>query len=179
MRSPSSRRGPTACFATDWHAAYRARVLAFIADVGLGGLETDGQYEGAACTDQGHDHRHNGVAGSWAAQLEATRGFNRALKALGVEAIALQADAADTDAVKKAIDAAKAALGPITTVHYNAFAIAGSDDPAAFLNCCAVACVGLLTVKKTLLTDLKAQKGARSPGTILHRGGRGMLTQSA
>merc|ERR1712060_245440 len=83
-----------------------------------------------------------------------------ALGALGVEAIALQADAADTAAVKKAIDAAKEALGPITTVHYNAFAIAGSDDPAAFLNCCAVACVGLLTAKNALLTDLKAQKGS-------------------
>jgi len=82
-----------------------------------------------------------------------------ALKSLGVEAIALQADAADADAVKKAIEAAKA-LGAITVVHYNAFSVAGGEDPATFLNCCAVGCVGLLTAKNELLPELKAQKGA-------------------
>ena len=83
-----------------------------------------------------------------------------ALAALGVEAIALQADAADAAAVKKAIEATKEKLGPVTAVHYNAFALSGSDDAAAFINCCAVGCTGLLTVKKELLADLKAQKGA-------------------
>ena len=88
-----------------------------------------------------------------------------ALAALGVEAIALQADAADAAAVKKAIEATKEKLGPVTAVHYNAFALSGSDDAAAFVNCCAVGCTGLLTVKKELLADLKAQKGAiRSTG---------------
>merc|ERR1712216_495920 len=83
-----------------------------------------------------------------------------ALKVLGVEAIALQADAADPGAVKKAIEAAKAVLGLITVVHYNAFGMPSGEDPVAFLNCCAVGCVGLPTAKKELLTDLKAQKGA-------------------
>ena len=36
-------RGPTACFATDFHAQYRQSVLDFIKEVGMGGLETDGQ----------------------------------------------------------------------------------------------------------------------------------------
>ena len=36
-------RGPTACFATDWHATYRQAVLDFIRDTGMSGLETDGQ----------------------------------------------------------------------------------------------------------------------------------------
>jgi len=37
-------RGPTACFATDWHATYRQAVLDFVTETGMGGLETDGQY---------------------------------------------------------------------------------------------------------------------------------------
>lgn len=40
---PGGGRGGIACFATDWHAAYRASVLAFAAEVGLVGVETDGQ----------------------------------------------------------------------------------------------------------------------------------------
>ena len=47
-------RGPTACFATDWHASYRQRVLAFAAKVGFYGVETDGQFEGASCSDPSH-----------------------------------------------------------------------------------------------------------------------------
>lgn len=77
-------RGGIACFATDWHAAYRASVLDFAAAVGLAGVETDGQYENAACADEGGDHHHNGLAGSWDAQLWATSNFNAALKAAGL-----------------------------------------------------------------------------------------------
>ena len=77
-------RGPTACFATDFHADYRNKVLAFLAATGLGGIETDGQFEGLACADESHDHHHNGLAGGWSAQLETTLRFNQAVKALGV-----------------------------------------------------------------------------------------------
>ena len=77
-------RGGIACFATDWHAAYRQSVLDFVVAVGLVGVETDGQYEGAACADTSGDHHHNGVAGSWHAQVAATADFNVRLKALGV-----------------------------------------------------------------------------------------------
>lgn len=77
-------RGPTACFATDFHARYRQHVLDFVSDVGLGGLETDGQFEGIACADATHDHSHNGLAGGWSAQMEVTLGFNVELKKLGI-----------------------------------------------------------------------------------------------
>jgi hypothetical protein len=74
-------RGGIACFATDWHAAYRQSVLDFIAETGMMGVETDGQYEGAFCGDTGGDHHHNGGDGSWHAQMQATAQFNVALKA--------------------------------------------------------------------------------------------------
>ena len=77
-------RGGIACFATAWHAAYRASVLAFVQAVGLAGVETDGQYEGAVCHDSGGDHAHNGERGSWDAQTAATADFNAALKGLDV-----------------------------------------------------------------------------------------------
>ena len=77
-------RGGIACFATDWHAAYRGHALAFIAATNLSGIETDGQYENAYCGDSGGDHRHNGGAGAFDAQLKATLEFNVALKGLGL-----------------------------------------------------------------------------------------------
>ena len=77
-------RGGIACFATDWHAAYRANVLAFAAAVNLSGVETDGQYENAYCGDDSGDHRHGGGAGAFDAQLKATLEFNAALKAQGL-----------------------------------------------------------------------------------------------
>jgi hypothetical protein len=52
--------------------------------VGLAGVETDGQYENAACADTSGDHHHNGLAGSWDAQLWATSNFNAAMKAQGI-----------------------------------------------------------------------------------------------
>jgi hypothetical protein len=75
-------RGPTACFATDWHASYRQRVLAFAAKVGFYGVETDGQFEGASCSDP--THQHHGLDNSFDAQLKATQRFNNQLKARGL-----------------------------------------------------------------------------------------------
>eukprot|EP00759_Apiculatamorpha_spiralis_P003710 PhF_6_TR11721/c0_g1_i1/m.19116 len=77
-------RGGIACFATDWHATYRQHVLNFAKTVGLSGVETDGQYENAACGDAGGDHHHNGLDGSYDAQLKATLTFNQAMKGLGI-----------------------------------------------------------------------------------------------
>ena len=76
-------RGGIACFATDWHAAYRQSVLDFVQQTGMMGVETDGQYENAYCGDTGGDHHHNGGAGSWHAQMAATTQFNIDLKAIG------------------------------------------------------------------------------------------------
>ena len=82
--SRSGARGGIACFATDWHATYRAHVLNFTQFVGLEGIETDGQYENAPCADTSGDHRHNGVAGSWQAQMFATADFNEKVKLQGL-----------------------------------------------------------------------------------------------
>jgi hypothetical protein len=76
------KRG-VACFATDYHAQWRADVLAFMGEVGLSGLETDGQYEGAQCADTHGDHRHNGIKGGWSYQIQAALDFNANLKAIG------------------------------------------------------------------------------------------------
>ena len=65
-------------------AAYRQSVLDFVKAVGLTGVETDGQYEDYACADAGGDHHHNGLVGSWDAQMAATASFNEQLKQLGV-----------------------------------------------------------------------------------------------
>ena len=46
----------------------------------MSGLETDGQFEGGACADEGGDHHHNGLAGGYDAQMAAARDFNRDLK---------------------------------------------------------------------------------------------------
>ena len=75
-------RGGIACFATDWHAAYRQSVLDFVTETGMIGVETDGQYEGAYCGDTSGDHHHNGGVGSWHAQMQATAQGNVALKAI-------------------------------------------------------------------------------------------------
>ncbi len=58
-------------------------MLDFVSAAGLGGVETDGQFEGIPCYDTTGDHEHNGIAGGFHYQLEATLAFNRALKALG------------------------------------------------------------------------------------------------
>jgi len=65
-------------------AEYRESVLEFVEEVGLTGVETDGQYEDYACADAGGDHHHNGLEGSWDAQMAATASFNEQLKQLGV-----------------------------------------------------------------------------------------------
>eukprot|EP00039_Didymoeca_costata_P012855 m.187247 g.187247 ORF g.187247 m.187247 type:complete len:783 (+) comp15603_c1_seq4:121-2469(+) len=82
--SRTGSRGPTACFATDWHAGYREAVLNFIQETGMTGLETDGQYESIPCADTGGDHHHNGIEGGWSYGLKATLDFNMKLKGLGV-----------------------------------------------------------------------------------------------
>lgn len=78
------KRGPTACFATQFWLNYSESVLRFIKQTGLGGLETDGQYEDIPCWDSGGDHYHNGIAGGYSYGLKATLDFNIKLKALGV-----------------------------------------------------------------------------------------------
>jgi NADP-dependent 3-hydroxy acid dehydrogenase YdfG len=84
-----------------------------------------------------------------------------ALKAKGVAAAAVPADASDPDAIAAAIGEARAAIGPITAIHWNAYGAAGAGDllaatPAATRAAFDVAIVGLLASVKAALPDLKA-----------------------
>ena len=87
----------------------------------------------------------------------------KALKARGIEAAAFPADAADPAAIRAAIGKARAALGPITVIQWNAYggAEAGdlaTTDPAAVRGVFDVAVVGLLAAVQEALPDLKKTK---------------------
>ena len=87
----------------------------------------------------------------------------RALKAKGVTAAAFPADAGDPASVRAAIGKARAELGPITVVHWNAYLGAEpgdilAADPAAVRGVFNVAIVGLLAAVQEALPDLKRSK---------------------
>lgn len=84
-----------------------------------------------------------------------------ALEAKGVTAVAIPADASDPASIRAAIAKARAALGPITALHWNAYG--GSEagdlmtvDPAAVKGVFDVAVVGLLAAVQEAHADLKA-----------------------
>jgi NAD(P)-dependent dehydrogenase (short-subunit alcohol dehydrogenase family) len=84
-----------------------------------------------------------------------------ALEAKGVKATAVPADASDPASIRAAINTARAALGPITALHWNAYG--GSEagdlmtvDPAAVKGVFDVAVVGLLAAVQEGHADLKA-----------------------
>ncbi|MDR3512760.1 MAG: SDR family NAD(P)-dependent oxidoreductase [Caulobacteraceae bacterium] len=84
-----------------------------------------------------------------------------ALKAKGITAGAFPADAGDPAAIRGAIAKARAALGPVGVLHWNAFSGRGfgdllSADPATLLGLFDVALVGLLSAVQEALPDLKA-----------------------
>jgi NADP-dependent 3-hydroxy acid dehydrogenase YdfG len=85
-----------------------------------------------------------------------------ALKAKGIAAVACPADAADPSAIRAAIAKARAALGPITVIHWNAYGRGAGDimttDPAAVSGVFDVAIVGLLAAVQEALADLKSTK---------------------
>lgn len=84
-----------------------------------------------------------------------------ALKAKGIEAGAFPADAADPASIRGAVTRARAALGPIGAIHWNAY---GGQrlgdplaiDPVALAGVFDVALVGLLSAVQEALPDLKA-----------------------
>jgi short-subunit dehydrogenase len=87
----------------------------------------------------------------------------KALQAKGVQAGAFAADASDPASIRKAVAKARAGLGPITVLHWNAYggAEAGdfvTADSAAVRGVFAVAIVGLLAAVQEALPDLKASK---------------------
>jgi len=84
-----------------------------------------------------------------------------ALKAKGVAATACPADAGDPAAIRAAIAKARAELGPITAIHWNAYS--GGEipdlitaDPAVVGDVFDIAIVGLLTAVQAALPDLKS-----------------------
>jgi len=87
----------------------------------------------------------------------------KALKARGIEAAAFPADAGDPAAIRAVVGKARAALGPITVVHWNAYG--GSEtgdlvtaDPTAVRGVFDVAILGLLATVQEALPDLKRTK---------------------
>jgi NAD(P)-dependent dehydrogenase (short-subunit alcohol dehydrogenase family) len=85
----------------------------------------------------------------------------QALKAKGLDAAAFPADASDPASIRAAIGKARAALGPITVIHWNAYggAEAGdlmTTDPATVRGVFDVAVVGLLAAVQEALPDLKS-----------------------
>jgi NADP-dependent 3-hydroxy acid dehydrogenase YdfG len=84
-----------------------------------------------------------------------------ALKAKGIAAGAFPADAGDPASIRGAVAKARAALGPIGVVHWNAYAGRGlgdltTIDPAVLASLADVALVGLLSAVQAALPDLKA-----------------------
>jgi short-subunit dehydrogenase len=87
----------------------------------------------------------------------------KALKGKGLVASGFPADAADPASVKAVVAKARAALGPITVLHWNASggAEAGdllTSDPAALRGIFSVGVVGLLAAVQEALSDLKSTK---------------------
>ena len=84
-----------------------------------------------------------------------------ALKAKGITAHAFPADAGDPASIRGAIIGARATLGPIGVIHWNAFSGRGFGDlleidPASLPNLFDVSLVGLLSAVQQALPDLKA-----------------------
>jgi NADP-dependent 3-hydroxy acid dehydrogenase YdfG len=85
----------------------------------------------------------------------------QALQAKGVAAVGISADAGDPAAIRAAIGKARAALGPFTALHWNAYS--GGDipdlttaDPVAVGHIFDIAIVGLLAAVQEALPDLKS-----------------------
>jgi NAD(P)-dependent dehydrogenase (short-subunit alcohol dehydrogenase family) len=86
----------------------------------------------------------------------------KALKARGIDALAVPADASDPTAIRAAIAKARA-LGPVTVLHWNAFDGAGprdlmTADATALRGVFDVAVVGFLAAVQEALPDLKSTK---------------------
>lgn len=94
------------------------------------------------------------------------------LAGAGIEAKGFACDLGDPAAVRKMIADARAALGPIAVIHWNAYAgVAGellSADPADVRTVFDVGVTGLVVAVQEALPDLKAQK---DPAVLITGGG--------
>lgn len=93
---------------------------------------------------------------------ERLAGGVQALKAKGVTAAAFTADASDPAAIRAAIAKARAELGPVGVVHWNAYGGAAGDlleaDADAIRSAFDVAVVGLVAAVQAALPDLETAK---------------------
>lgn len=87
-----------------------------------------------------------------------------ALTVQGITAKAFPADLADPAAVTDVVARVRDALGPITVVHWNAYASGAGDlmtaSPAELRASLDVGVVGLVAAVQAALPDLQAQQGA-------------------
>ncbi len=99
-----------------------------------------------------------------------------ALQAKGVKAAAFPADLGDTAAVRRLVGEVRSALGPLTVVHWNAYAAGAGDlltaDVTELSRGIDVAVGGLVTAVQEALPDLKQQKNA---AILVTNGGFGLF----
>lgn len=98
-----------------------------------------------------------------------------ALKTRGIAASAFPADAADPAAISGAISGLRAALGPVTVIHWNAYGGTEAGDlltaePASVRRVFDVAVFGLIAAVREALPDLK---GAGDGAILITNGGFG------
>jgi NAD(P)-dependent dehydrogenase (short-subunit alcohol dehydrogenase family) len=88
----------------------------------------------------------------------------KTLKAKGVDAVAVKGDLGDPESARKVVRDARAALGSIGVVHWNAYAGDAGDlltaDAAAIHKVLDVAVTNLVAVVQEALPDLEREKGA-------------------
>lgn len=99
-----------------------------------------------------------------------------ALQAKGVKAAAFPTDLGDPAAVRKLAQRVRAELGPITALHWNAYAGGAGDllsaDVAELRRALDVAVVGLVVLVQEALPDLKQQPGS---AILVTNGGFGLF----
>lgn len=88
----------------------------------------------------------------------------KALESKGVKAAAFPTDLGDPAAVRKLMGSARAALGPVTVLHWNAYAGEAGDllkaDTAAMHRALDIAVGNLVIAVQEALPDLKKEKDA-------------------
>jgi len=99
----------------------------------------------------------------------------KALQAKGFRAEAFPADLGQIEATRSAIEQVRAALGPITALHWNAYAGGAGDlttaPPAELRTVYDVAVTSLVAAVQAALPDLRAQRGA----VLVTNGGLGLV----
>jgi NADP-dependent 3-hydroxy acid dehydrogenase YdfG len=97
------------------------------------------------------------------------------LKALGITASAFPADLSDPASIEKLVAAVRSKLGPISVLHWNAYAGVAGDfltaKPAEIRSVLDVPVVGLVAALQAALPDLRSQKDS---ALLVTNGGLGL-----